>query len=97
MRKTNCPNCGATFRALRPGELRILDALNEKGLRFTDLLRKTGLSPPALSPYLKGLVTEGYLVKDDVLYAQSEAYRADELNHFYAIDGPRAINMEDYG
>ena len=85
-RKTVCPNCGASFRALKPGEERIIEALEDGPLRFKDLLERAELSPPALSLYLKILRAEGYLVKDGVLYVQSGEYRAGELDRSYVID-----------
>jgi len=83
-----CPCCHARSRPLKPGEKRILEALEEAPLRFKDLLRESELSPPGLSPYLKGLIAEGYLVKDDCLYAQSEEYRKGMLDRGFVIDRP---------
>ena len=85
-RKTFCPSCGATFRALKPGEKRIVEALEEGPLRFKELRERAALSPPALSPYLRILRAEGYLVKDGDLFTQSEEYVAGMLDHLYVID-----------
>ncbi len=83
-----CPCCHARSRPLKPGEKRTLDALEEAPLRFKDLLVRADLSAPGISPYLKGLMAEGYLVKEDGLYAQSEEYRKGALGRFCVIDRP---------
>jgi DNA-binding Lrp family transcriptional regulator len=49
----------------KPGIVKILNALiKSEGKTFTELERETGLSPPALSRYLKKLVASGFLEKD---------------------------------
>ena len=45
---------------MKPGQIKILQALTENTeLSFTELKQKTGLSSPALSEYVKDLLTNG--------------------------------------
>jgi len=91
-----CPCCSTRYRPLNPGEKRFLLALAAGPLKFKD-----ALASPALSAYsimesdLKDLIAEGYLVKDDDLYAQSEAYRKGAMDRYFVIDLPHATLRED--
>jgi len=49
---------------LRPGEIKILTTLQKGPKLFKDLHTETGLSPNALSPYLKNLQKEGLVERD---------------------------------
>ena len=52
-------------RSLKPGSMKIINALMDgKPESFTELRKKTGLSAPALSDYLKKLTKAGYIIKE---------------------------------
>ncbi|RLG98295.1 hypothetical protein DRO19_04605 [Candidatus Bathyarchaeota archaeon] len=50
---------------MKPGEIKIVEALlrHPDGLSFTELKHETGLSPPALSEYLKKLQQQVFIIK----------------------------------
>jgi DNA-binding HxlR family transcriptional regulator len=62
-----CPWCNKEIILLRPSEIEVLKVVDD-GLRsktFTEIIRKTGLSPPALSEALSFLVENKFLRKND--------------------------------
>ena len=77
---------------LKPGEERIVDALEEGPLRFKDLLERAALSPPALSPYLKNL-TKKYIVLHN---PETKRYRLSRAGYYvnHLFEGLKGIGVD---
>ncbi|RLI20853.1 hypothetical protein DRO54_05220 [Candidatus Bathyarchaeota archaeon] len=67
-KKVKCPNCGMVFVPLRPSEMKILNLLKNRKMKFSELKAETHLSSPALSEALKFLLSSEIIRKNGQYY-----------------------------
>ena len=77
---------------LKPGEERIIEALEDGPLRFKDLRERAELSPPALSPYLKNLTRKHIVLHNPETKMYKLAKAGYYANHLF--EGLKGIGVD---